>query len=187
MYTNTAFIHKMSHKKNIAEGVNKRLSENSSNEEIFNAAAPVYQESLKESGYNYELKFEPPSNESKEKKRQGTRNTTWCNPPYSDNVTDSVATQFLKFLDKYFDKKNPLHKILNRSTEKVSYRTTPNRKQIISGHNTKIQTHKQTPTLDTKLCNCRSKKDCLLEGKCFESSVIYQVTVTETSSKKSEM
>ena len=75
MYTNTAFIHKMSHKKNIAEGVNKRLSENSSNEEIFNAAAPVYQESLKESGYNYELKFEPPSNESKEKnaREQGTQ------------------------------------------------------------------------------------------------------------------
>ena len=59
-------------------------------------------------------------------------------------------------------------------------------KQIISGHNTKIQTNKQTPTEDKKQCNCRAKKDCPLEGKCLESSVIYQATVTETISKQVE-
>ena len=98
------YVHKQSNhppnvKNNIAKGVNKRLSENSSNEEIFNAAAPIYQQSLKESGYDYELKFEPPSDETKEKKRQRTRNKTYFNPPYSSNVEKSVASEFLKLLD----------------------------------------------------------------------------------------
>ena len=48
--------HPQNVKRNIAKEVNKRLSENSSNKVIFNAAAPIYQESLKKSGYNYELK-----------------------------------------------------------------------------------------------------------------------------------
>ena len=73
------YVHKQSNhppnvKNNIAKGVNKRLSENSSNEEIFNAAAPVYQQSLKDSGYDYELKYEPLSDDTEEKKRQRTRN-----------------------------------------------------------------------------------------------------------------
>ena len=59
-------------------------------------------------------------------------------------------------------------------------------KQIIPGHNTKIQTSKQTPTNNEKLCNCWSKKDCPLEGKCLEPSVVYHATVTETISNKSE-
>ena len=59
-------------------------------------------------------------------------------------------------------------------------------KQIISGHNAKILTNNETQIEDIKLCNCRSKKDCPLEGKCLETSVIYQATVTETSSMKTE-
>ena len=142
---------------------------------------PIYQRSLRESGSDYKLKYEPPSDETDEKKRQRTRNKTYFNPPYSSNVEKSVASEFLKLLDKTIDKKHPLHKILNRSTVKVSYRTTPNMKQIISGHNTKIQTSKQAPTTDKKLSNCRTKKDCPLEGKCLESSVIYHAIVTETT------
>ena len=101
------------------------------------------------------------------------------------NVTESVAHKFLKALDKHFDKSNPLHKILNRHTVKVSYRTTPNMKKIISSHNAKIQT-KSTEPLTDKKCNCQSKKSCPLDGKCLTDNVVYQATVTETKTQKTD-
>ena len=101
------------------------------------------------------------------------------------NVSESVAHKFLKALDKHFDKSNPLHKILNRHTVKVSYRTTPNMKKIISGHNAKIQT-KPTELLTDKNCNCQSKKKCPLDGNCLETNVVYQATVIETKTQQTE-
>ena len=47
--------------KNIPASGNKRLSSISSNEDIFKAALPPYQQALKNSGYNFELNFEPPN------------------------------------------------------------------------------------------------------------------------------
>ena len=41
--------------KNIPEGINKRLSEISSDKECFNKAKPLYQDALNKSGYNYKL------------------------------------------------------------------------------------------------------------------------------------
>ena len=41
--------------KNIATAVNKRLSEISSKEEMFNNAAPIYQKALKDSGHHFTL------------------------------------------------------------------------------------------------------------------------------------
>ena len=59
------YVHKESNHppsiiKNIPEGINKRLSTISSNEAVFNEAAPTYQTALDNSGYAYELKFTPP-------------------------------------------------------------------------------------------------------------------------------
>jgi hypothetical protein len=116
--------------KNIPLAVNKRLSEISSSEEIFNNAAPAYQKSLKDSGYNHTLKYSPKPNQNSEckKKRKKKRNVIWFNPPYSTNVTTDVGRQFLKLVDKCFPKGTKLHKIFNRNSLKVSYRTCPNMK-----------------------------------------------------------
>jgi hypothetical protein len=46
--------------KNIPESINKRLSEISSDEESFKKAAAPYQQSINNSGYDYELRYEPP-------------------------------------------------------------------------------------------------------------------------------
>ena len=54
--------------KNIPAGVNKILSEISSNEEMFNKAAPIYQKALDESGHNFKLKYQQ---KSPEKRRTG--------------------------------------------------------------------------------------------------------------------
>ena len=60
----------------------------------------------------------------------------------------------------------------------------PNMKSIISSHNKHILSSANTPTQQLDTCNCRKKPDCPLEGKCLQSIVIYQATVTtETSTE----
>ena len=67
-YVNKKSNHPPNVTKNIPEGVNQRLSENSSNEEVFKQEAPIYQEALKKSGYDYTLKFTPQNNPNPETK-----------------------------------------------------------------------------------------------------------------------
>ena len=127
--------------RNLPESVNKRLSDISSDEDVFNRAAPVYQKALKHSGYNHELKYKPPistnvSSTAQNKKR--LRNVTWYNPPYSKNVATNIGRTFLNILDDEFPESHVLHKIFNRNTVKVSYSCIPNVKQTIDGHNKSI-------------------------------------------------
>ena len=102
------YVHKQSNHppsilKNIAEAVNKRLSENSSNEEIFEKAAPAYQEALNKSEYKHDLKYnqhksnQPEDNNinKDKKKRSRKQNIIWFNPPYSINVKTKVGQKFL--------------------------------------------------------------------------------------------
>ena len=79
-------------------------------------------------------------------------------------------------LSKKEKKNHPLHKIFNRHTLKLSYSCMPNMKSIISSHNKHVLSNSTTQQPDT--CNCRKKPDCPLEGKCLQTNVIYQATVT---------
>ena len=83
--------------KQIPKKIEQRLSNNSSNETIFNKAAPLYEKALPEPGYNVKLKYNP---NKKIKQKRGKRNTIWFNPPYSKNVVTKVGHYFLKLLDK---------------------------------------------------------------------------------------
>ena len=49
---------------------------------------------------------------------------------------------------------------------------------IISPHNKHVLSNANTPTPQPDTCNCRKKSDCPLEGKCLQTNVIYQATVT---------
>ena len=71
-----------------------------------------------------------------------------------------------------------LHKIFNRHTLKLSYSCMPNMKSVISSHNKYVLSNFNSPTQQPDTCNCRKKPDCPLEGKCLQSNVIYQATVT---------
>ena len=73
------YVHKLSNHppsvtKNIPAGVNKLLSSISSDEQIFEMAAPLYQQALNNNGYNYQLKFDPaaaePAKKSKHRKEK---------------------------------------------------------------------------------------------------------------------
>ena len=69
-YVNTKSNHPPAVLKNIPLGVNKRLSEISSNEEIFHRAAPVYQKALDDSDYEFELHYEQPRPETDKRSRK---------------------------------------------------------------------------------------------------------------------
>ena len=56
-----------------------------------------------------------------------------------------------------------------------------NVKDIIDSHNHKLLTNKKQHSAQdqlTKLCNCRSKTDCPLQGKHLLSAIIYQAKVS---------
>ena len=59
---------------------------------------------------------------------------------------------------------------------KISYRNTPNIKQIITSHNKQILEEKQAELP----CNCKDKNLCPFDGKCQNQNVIYQATVVTT-------
>ena len=85
LYVNKKSNHPPGVINNIAEGVNKRLNEISSNKELFDEAAPFYQKSLNEAGYSFKLEFTPKTNhqetENSKQKRKRKQNITWFNPP----------------------------------------------------------------------------------------------------------
>ena len=99
-------------------------------------------------------------------------------PPWADNVKTKVGTKILNLVKESFSTSNPLHKIFNKNTIKVSYRTTPNIGQIISSHNRKLL-QKLCPKVEEP-CTCRAQS-CPVEGKCKQEETIYQATVTHTN------
>ena len=136
--------------KNVPESINKRLSEISSDKESFEKAKGTYQDALNKSGYNYNLTYRKPAPDTKDRKNR-PRNITWFNPPYSQNVKTKVGKCFLTLIDKHFPKSNPLHKMLNRNTLKLSYSCMNNVKAIISNHNKAVISRSGHQTYQFKL------------------------------------
>ena len=163
--------------KNIPLSVNKRLSSISSNEEVFKANCRPYQEALRSSGYNFELKYQN-INQKETKKRRNSRNITYFNPPFSLSVKTKIGDKFLRALDKCFPSYHPLSKIINRNTVKISYKCMPNMKQCITRHNQQVQKGR-VPANTIAGCNCLADRECPLNGNCLTEEVIYRADVVE--------
>ena len=101
IYVNRRSNHPPSVLKAIPDGVNKRLSHISANEEAFNAAKGPYQEALRLSGYEHELKFTPEA-ETQGRRSRKSRDIIWFNPPYSRGVETNVGEIFLKTMKQCF-------------------------------------------------------------------------------------
>jgi hypothetical protein len=164
----------------IPEGINRRLSDISSNESEFRKSTKVYQEALEKSGYDHKLEYNP-KDQRKRKTRARKRNVTWYNPPFDLRVKTNVGRLFLKIVNESFPKGHALQQIFNKNTLKLSYSCMPNMKSSIDAHNNKIM-KTQTPEPEIKPCNCRKKNECPLDGKCRTSSIVYQATVKADTS-----
>ena len=53
-------------------------------------------------------------------------------------MTTDVGRKFLNLVDSCFPPTNPLHKIFNRKTIKISHITMPSLGRILAGHNAKV-------------------------------------------------
>ena len=78
-----------------------------------------------------------------------------------------------------------MHKIFNRNTVKISYRTMPNMKQVVSMHNSKVAyQHEPHPPPG---CNCRGGRAvCPLNGACLTPGVVYEAKVTRLDNSETE-
>ena len=146
--------------KQLLKSIVKRISDTSSNEEIFNRSINIYKEALNKSGFKDELKYIPkttvqPENSHKKKRN---RNIIWFNPLYSKNVKINVGKGFLKLLREHFPPNYKLHKIFDTNNVKISYSCMKNISSIISAHNKKIL----NPNTKSFGCNCRINEKCPL-------------------------
>ena len=172
---------------NISKNVNDRITRNSSNAEIFNAAIPPYKAALAKSGHNSDLKFDQnvkQQQQTNQKKRNRNRKVTWFNPPYSKNVKTKVGKRFLQIVKDSFPPSHKLYKICNRNTLKLSYRTMPNMKTHLAKHNNKIlrqNLQEQNPEtrVVTRCCCQKSRKaECPMPGQCYQPNAIYRAQIT---------
>ena len=121
--------------KQLPMSIEKRLSSLSSSKEIFEEAAPYYEQCLSNCGYKQKLNYRDPTSPNIITKRKRQRNILWFNPPYSKTVKTKIGKFFLQLIKKHFPKEHKFHKIFNRNTLKLSYSCMPNVKTKINAHN----------------------------------------------------
>ena len=62
----------------------------------------------------------------------------------------------------------------------------PNVETIIKSHNKQLlQKHQQKEETTPRMCNCRSKDKCPLDGKCLTDALIYKATLSTSSEEYS--
>ena len=150
--------------------INDCLSRNSSDEEVFNSSKHQYEKALRDSGYtDFQLKFNKTSTNQTKRHRQ--RNTIWFNPLFNRAVSTNIGKRFLQLLRHHFPPSNKLHKIFNKNTVKVSYCCTQHVASIIRLHNKKLINASMKNILP---CNCRTKHECPLDGKCRAENAVYK-------------
>ena len=158
--------------KQIPKSVSKRISNNSSNQEIFDTAAPLYNNILEKCGYSEKINYCPDTQPTSRKNR--SRKVIWYNPPFSMNVETNVAKTFLALVRKHFPRYHKFNKIFNKNNVKVSYSCMDNMAKILKSHNAKLT---KDENARNTACNCQSSRVCPLNGNCQVDIVVYGAVV----------
>ena len=175
------YIHKESNHppaiiKQLPISIESRLSSISSSQEVFDEAKMPYQEALKRSGFEYDLKYQPQSTSRNSVNRK--RKVIWFNPPFNKAVKTKVAKIFLRLIDKHFPAHHKYRQIFNRNTIKVSYSCLPNMKAKINAHNKKVLSNVIPSAAIDKTCNCRDSTICPMNGNCLKKNIMYTANLT---------
>ena len=88
-YINKDSNHPSHIKKNLPIAINKRLSEISSNEHLFNDNKQPYEDALRKSGLKNNLKFQNHQNNGR--KRNRSRKQIWFTPPYNATLKTNIG------------------------------------------------------------------------------------------------
>ena len=162
----------------IPTSIEKRISNLSSNETIFNESKEIYQNALEKSDYRQTLKYRPSNENVSNRKQIRKRNINWFNPRFSANVKTKVGNYFLNLIRKHSLPRHKFSKLFNRNIIKVSYSCMAIIKIEIHKHNRNTLEKAQQKHPDTQLCNCTNKKQCPLNGQCLTESIVYQPNIT---------
>ena len=136
-YINVQSSHPSTTIKCLPKMIATRLAGLSTSENEFDEVKGPYVEALKNAGYaNQELKYEKPTENHKKKNRK--RKIIWYTPPFSAQVSTNLTKILNNLVKKHFKPNTLLGKLFNKNNLKLSYSTTANLEQIISGHNKKI-------------------------------------------------
>ena len=141
--------------------IEKRINNRCSNEDTFNKHKGFYKEALKESGYNYKLKYKTDPTTKTKRKKARYPDQFWFNPPWNKKLKTNIAREFLRLLDKNLPKGTKWAKFFNRHTTRVSYSCTRNIAAHIKAHNQRVTQSSQEKNPG---CNCRNN-DCPLEDQ----------------------
>ena len=112
--------------KNLVNNISRRISTLSSNRDIFNTAAPYYNNALREGGHTDSIRFLEKTQPNTRKKKNRKRKILWYAPPFSLNAQTNVGKKFLDIIDKHFTPDSRYRKIFNRNSVKTSYSAMPN-------------------------------------------------------------
>ena len=160
--------------------ISKRISNISCDKECFDKAAPVYNNALRNSGFNENIKFTP----RPPKRRKRSRSIIWFNAPFSSNVKTNIGKLFLRLLDKHFPKHHKHYKLFNRNNVKISYSCMQKMTSIIQNHNTNLL---KDPVASTaKECSCRQKSNYPLAEKCLSECLVYQAWVDRSDKNQTK-
>ena len=99
-YVNVHSNHPPNVIKQIPLSIQNRLSNLSSNEEIFKQATPYYTAALQRSGYDHKFEYKP--NTRNQRRNNRKRNIIWFNPPYNNNIATNIGRYFLNLIKKHF-------------------------------------------------------------------------------------
>ena len=182
LYIHAQSNHPANIKKSLPSMISKRLSTISSDQTQFNKSKQEYDKALLESGFTEKTTYSEQI--PTEKNRTRHRNIIWFNPPYSENVDTNIGHKFLNLIKKHFPPGNKLAKIFNTNTLKLSYSCMPNMKNIISKHNKKVLATVDEGKTQEKMCNCRIKSLCPMDGQCLQQALVYKATLTSENVTK---
>ena len=174
VYINNCSNHPPTVIKQLTKSISKRLSDLSSNEEIFEITKPTYSDALKKSEFQEKLSYASEQiNNDKNDNKQRKRKIIWYNPRYSANIKTNIGKTFVYLIKKHFPNTNKLHKIFNKNTVKISYSCMSNILSIISRHSKNLL----NPAVTQYGCNCPIREDCPLQNQFLTPNIIYRADV----------
>ena len=139
------------------------------NQEQFNQAKPLYEETLSERNYKVLLQFEKAQYNTN---RNRLRKVIWFNSSFTQNVKTNIG----KVVKQHFPKHYILKKIVNKNTFKLSYCSMKNMSSIIKQHNVKILS---TVSNEKRSCNFRNKECCPLKWYCLKGASYLKLRVKQ--------
>ena len=118
---NKEFNHPLNLMKHLPASVEKRLSNNSFDEKIFQESAIYYEDTLNKAGYIDKVAYPAPSVSNQENKNKNRQwNVILFNRRCSKSVTTRIGQSFLYLIDIHFPKNYTFNKIFGRNNVQAS-------------------------------------------------------------------